>query len=312
MKILKRILLVFVVVIALSSIGGYFYFDKKFTPPENRLEVKGTSENIPFRWVATETNPISALLLPVKLNGISQQFFMQLDCGSPVTMLYSKPLESIRAKFPQQPAPANNNTEVSASFSIGSMEVSSERFQLMNYGQAIDWDNPDAKNIIGTIGTDLFEKRIAQLDFRNNVGAFVEEVPENDFTEFFFEKRRILFPAQIGEKSLKFLFDSGTSAYELITSKDEWEKYRTENGEIKKEKGNSWGNVLTILSAPAKATIGMGNNKLHLSEVTYIEGTSAMQNLLMKFSGMQGMIGCKLFLNRKLTLDCKNGKFKVD
>jgi hypothetical protein len=32
----------------------------------------------------------------------------------------------------------------------------------------------------------------------------------------------------------------------------------------------------------------------------------------MKLSGMQGMIGNKLFLDQKIIIDCKNEKFKVE
>jgi len=56
----------------------------------------------------------------------------------------------------------------------------------------------------------------------------------------------------------------------------------------------------------------MGDVTLDLTEVTYIEGTSTMQNVLMRFSGMQGMIGNKLFLEHKLTLDCKKGYYRVE
>jgi len=58
--------------------------------------------------------------------------------------------------------------------------------------------------------------------------------------------------------------------------------------------------------------IKIGNLQRQLSEVTYITGTSQLQNFLMKQSGMQGMIGNKLFLNHKLILDCKNEKFKIE
>lgn len=63
-------------------------------------------------------------------------------------------------------------------------------------------------------------------------------------------------------------------------------------------------------NVPSK--IRFGSKTLPLSEVTYIEGTSKAQNFLMKFSGMQGMIGNKLFLNRKMILDCRNQMYKIE
>ena len=86
----------------------------------------------------------------------------------------------------------------------------------------------------------------------------------------------------------------------------------TQKIKIKTEKGNSWGNTLSVFTASAKKKILFGNLELNLSEVTYIEGTSELQKFLMKRSGMQGMIGNKLFLNHKLILDCKNQKFRLE
>lgn len=300
------------VIFVLSSIGAYFYFDKKFTPPENYLTVSGASENIAIKWSSNDDRPFAAMLLPIQIKGIDKQFYMQLDFGSPVTMFYKKSLQSIQKEFSNQILLNTKLNQVPLSFNLENMLVSSPIFSLLDYGDKVDWGNPDAENIIETIGTDLLEKRIIILDFKNGVCSFTDQAPQDGFTGFEFKKRRVLIPAKIGNENLKLMYDSGTSGYELITNKNEWEKYRTENSEIKIEKGSSWGNILKVISSPANEQIIFGNTNLKLSEVTYIKGTSEIQNLLMKFSGMQGMIGNKLFLNYKIILDCENEKFKVE
>ncbi|WP_228432116.1 hypothetical protein [Chryseobacterium shigense] len=310
MKIFKKLMGSAAIFIALSLIGGYLYFDQKFTPPENNLNVAGIAENTTLGWDHTEENSHAAVLLPVKIKGIDNVFFMQLDSGSPTTMFYKKSLESIRTKFHDKIRINEKLNTMSAQFSLGNMTVTSD-FKLLNYGNRVDFKNTVANNIIGTIGTDLFEKRIVILDFKNERCSFVENTDEKGFETFEFKKRKIMFPGTIASEKLKLLYDSGTSGYELLTNREEWQKYRRPDGSIKKEKGNSWGNVLTVNSATADQTVTIGNSKLQLSEVTYVEGTSKMQNLLMKTSGMQGMIGNKLFLNHTLIVDCKNKKFKV-
>ena len=312
MKTFRKIALAIVIIIVLSLSGGYLYFEKKFAPPENYLSVSGFTKNVAIRWVAADGNPYAALLLPVQFTGMDQTFYMQLDSGSPTTMFYKKTLASLPAKFRNQLQGHNNPNEISTGFNIGNMQVTSDRFTVLDYGNKIDIEHPDTDNIIGTIGTDLLEKRTIVLDFKNNVCSFTADLRDGEFTGLEFKKRRIIFPATIGNESLKLLYDSGTSGYELIMNKKEWESYKTPNGKIKTEKGNSWGNILTVRSAPAALKIKIGNRELKLSEVTYIEGTSAMQNFLMKRSGMQGMTGNKLFINHKLILDCKNKKFKVE
>lgn len=312
MKIVKKLVLAFLITLTISTIGGYVYFNKKFSPPENYLTVSRYAENIPIKWVARHNNPHAALLLPVKIQGIDNEFYMQLDFGSPVTMFYTDPLQSISEKFPKSNLSKSNPAQIGLSFSIKDVSISSKNFRLLAYGSGIDFNSPNAENIIGTIGTDLLEKRIIILDFKNNLCAFVETTAETGFAAFQFKKRRILLPAKLNNQSLKLLFDSGTSGYELITSEEIWRKIRIPGKEIKKEKGNSWGKELQVISAPANQEIEIGNTHLVLSEVTHIKGTSSLQNLVMKSSGMQGMIGNKILLNHKIIIDCNKERFKIE
>jgi hypothetical protein len=311
MRIIKKIALAFLGFILVSSIAGYFYFSAKFTPEDNSLTVEEVSEKLPIKWIGNDSNPNVALLLPVQLQGISQTFYMQLDFGAPTTMIYSNTLNSISSEFSGIMDPTRTPGIVSLQFDLGKMRVSSTQFKALNYGKEVN-SNQDAVNIIGTLGTDLLEKRRIILNFKENYCQFDTAENEDGFQDFEFEKRRILLPATVGMKNLKLLYDSGTSGYELITAKDQWENYRIEGGAIKAEKANAMGNTVTVLTAPAAAQIEMGSMKLRLSEVTHIEGTSIVQNLLMRFSGMQGMVGNKLFLDQVVTIDCKNEKFKIE
>ncbi|WP_343705620.1 hypothetical protein [Flavobacterium sp.] len=312
MKLFKKIAFVFLIIIVLFCLGGYFYFQKKFTPPENYLKVSGTAENIPMKWISSNENSHSALLLPIEIKGINRTFYMQFDSGSPVTVFYKKSLKSIAEKFQNQLKIDNENSSISSAFKIGKMNITSNDFEILDYGEKINFNDTNAENIIGTLGTDLLEKRITVLDFKNSQCSFIEKIKEDDFANFEFKKRKILIPSVIENENLKLLYDSGTSGYELITTKEISQQYRNKNSTIKTEKGNSWGNTLSVYSASAKKKIQFGKVTLNLSEVTYIEGTSDLQKFLMKRSGMQGMIGNKLFLNHKLILDCINEKFKLE
>ncbi|KQS46223.1 hypothetical protein ASG38_13145 [Flavobacterium sp. Leaf359] len=311
MKTLKKILLGLLALIALSLIGGYFYFEKKFSPPQNYLTVSGLSEGIPMVWQGNDKNPYGAILLPVRIDGIDKLFYMQLDLGSPVTVFYKNSLQSVKARFPDRIPEETEKAKIALDFSLRDMKVSSKFFEVLDYGTKADFENPDAQNIIGTLGTDLLEKRIVILDFKNSRCSFSKKREGSGFERFEFKKRRILIPAVIGNENLKLMYDSGTSGYELIMNKDKWEKYR-KGGEVKIDKGNSWGKILTVMTAASHQKIRFGSKTLQLSEVTYIEGTSKAQNFLMKFSGMQGMIGNKLFLNRKMILDCRNQMYKIE
>ncbi len=312
MKTFKKILLSILALFVISSIAAYFYFDQKFSPAENYLEVRGEAENVKFVWDASDGNPYSALLFPIKITGINRTFYMQFDSGSPVTIFYKNGLESIVSNRPNPIKINADKNEVSLEFAIGNLLVKSNKFQLIDYGQKVDFENPESINIIGTIGTDLLEKRITTLDFKNAICSFTENVDNSNFEDLEFKKRKILIPAKIAGENLKLLYDSGTSGYQLILNKQKFDAYKIPNSKLKIEKGNSWGKTLKVISTRADQKIEFAKKVLPLTEITNIEGTSALQNFLMKSSGMQGMIGNKLFLQHKLTLDCKRQKFRLE
>lgn len=315
MKIIKRILIAVASLIVLSLFGGYFYFEKKFTPKINNLTVENSSGNIPIFWERSQDSDRSALLLPVKVKGVNIPLYMQLDCGSPNTIFYSRPIESLTLNFPASIQPADSLRQVSLSYTLGNLTVSSTQFDMIEYGEAINTNTPDSIHIIGTIGADLMEKRITVLDFKNNSCTFTNAMPdgieEAALQPFKFNKRRIMLPGKIDQEEMLFLFDTGTSAYSLITSQDVFEKYSTKNGKEVLSTGNSWGNTLTVHTKESNKVIDFGLTTTALVTVTFIEGTSFLQNLLMRFSGMDGMIGNKLFKDKVVVLNCAHEKFAI-
>lgn len=313
MRLFIRILIFIVCFMAMSLLGGYVYFDKKFTPKENNLLVVGDSGNIPIVWQADENSTIAALLLPVTLQGIPFPLYMQVDTGSPNTLFYEHPLQSILSAYPGIMAYQDSLRQVSLTYALGAMQVSSTAFDVIRYGQPIVLDAQDSIHIIGTIGNDLLEKRISILDFGNAQCIFTEKIPSTmtdvAFQTFTFNKRRILLPGKIDGEDFEFLFDTGTSAYSLITSKEMFEKYADENSKEVLSGGNSWGNTLSVYTKASARHIDFGSEEIPLSSVTYIEGTSFIQDMLMRFSGMDGMIGNRLFMEKTVVLDCANEKF---
>ena len=175
MKILKVTFLAFLATFLVSSVAGYLYFQKKFTPSENHLQVQGISEEVPIEWISNENNPNVALLLPVILEGISKKFFMQLDFGSPSTIFYSRSLNSIQSRFSTVPYSENDPRIISLKFHLGQMEISSNKFKVIDYGKEIDWEQKEV-NIIGTIGTDLLERRLTTINFKKNYCSFSNSI----------------------------------------------------------------------------------------------------------------------------------------
>jgi predicted aspartyl protease len=303
MKVLKKIMLTFLVVLVLAVLGGYVYFDQKFTPEKNYLTVENESGSIPFTWLGTEKN---VLLLPIHFEGNTVTYYLQFDTGSPYTVFYSKSIKNIHQIYTTEEV-------VKTSFYIGKTKITSDKFKIYNLGND---NNNDSLKIIGTIGADVLENRKTIINFKENYIALnLSKVPTQFQTKLFdfkFKKRKIIVRGLLKGKEENFLFDSGTSAYELLTNKEVWENLKLPNSKINIEKSQSWENILTTYTANCNQKIQFSNHEIPLNNVTYVVGFSQTQYSLMKFSGMTGMLGNKIFLNSSLYIDCVQNKMGIE
>ncbi|MCL1689846.1 hypothetical protein CMU59_16525 [Elizabethkingia anophelis] len=304
MKILKKIVLTFLGILVFAIISGYIYFDQKFTPEKNYLTVEKESGKIPITWPGENKN---VLLLPVHFSGDSTVYYLQFDTGSPYTLFYTKAIKNIKGI-------ATSNERSKATFYLGNTTVTSDKFRIIDNGESSNKN--DSLKIIGTLGADILEDRKTVISLKENYIVFnLAGIPDGfgkNLTDFTFKKRHIIIPALLKGNKEKFLYDSGTSAYELLTTKEIWEGLKSKDSEIVTEKANSWQNVLTTYTAKTDNLIKIGSKNIPLNNVTYVEGFSQTQYSMMKFSGMTGMLGNQIFMNNSLYIDCLNHKLGVD
>lgn len=302
MNLVKRILVVALLVIVILIGAVYFYFDRKFTPEPNYLQVRNESGRIQMTW---ENNTKDALLLPVKFDRDTATYYMQLDTGSPYTVFYKHSI------VPFKNISITGNT-AQAEFTIGDTRISSNRFKILDFGNALGKNDV---HIIGTLGTDLLDQRKTEINFKENyVILNKHSLPENfqkASFDFNFKKRKIIISGALDDRKNKFLYDSGTSAYEFLTTKENWNALKLKNSKIVQEKGKSWNRILTTYTAETQKQIRLGNVELPLRNVTYVEGYSKMQYYLMKYSGMSGMLGNRIFMDQQIFIDAQAMKMAV-
>ena len=302
MKLFKKLALGFVGILVLILVGGYIYFDRKFTPEDNYLTVKNESGNIPITWLGNDKN---VLLLPTHFPGNPETYYLQFDTGSHYTVFYSNSIKSIKEI-------SIINEKAKASFFVGNTEISSNQFKIFKTKKS---DEKDSIQIIGTIGADILENRKTIINFKENKVVFnLNQIPSefrNQLFDFKFKKRKIIINGILKGEERKFLYDSGTSAYEFLTYKEEWQNLKTPNSKINIEKAQSWNNVLTTYTTDCKENIQFKNLKIPVKQVTYVEGFSDAQFSMMKFSGMTGMLGNKIFLNNSIFIDCGDKKIGI-
>ena len=327
MAFLKKLSLFKIIGIVVLSIlffggaGGYFYFKKAFKVLPSELKTEQTSAVIPFQWqadsIGNELNPHAAMLLPISIPGCERIFYAQFDLGAPTSILYEKKIEAINDRYHNFSIHEKDGLRSVSNFKFqaGDLELLAGKISLKNFSNTgIDWSDSTSIEIIGTIGSDLIDEKALIIDYPNQkitLSNSLADSIQNTTTlkNFEWEERRILLPATINGNETILYFDTGSSAFELLTSKSNFEELRKPGGEIERFGVNSWGNTLWAHTSSTEHSAVIANTSVPIKKITYIDGTSFVQNLLMRFSGMGGMTGNKLFIDRVLIIDTKRQVF---
>ena len=204
MKTLFKILLSLLVLLLLSGVGGYFYMRQKFTPPANQLVVSGLPLTTDFTWqtstAAGRSMPHAGLLVPVQLPGCARTCYMQFDTGSPSTIVYSRPMAALQARYPALPFAhvAGADTMGGFRFGLGQGAVRARRVRVLVHGAAEIPADTAAPFIIGTLGADVLEGGALVIDYAHRRFSLLERVPDSlaqraRFGPLAFANRRVIF-----------------------------------------------------------------------------------------------------------------------
>lgn len=285
--------------------------------PPNQLELPKGNYTLPLQWKGDTLHggrePHAALLIPVYLPGCPKRFYMQFDTGSPWSLLYANKLQAIHRKYPAikylQTIP---DTLTGFRCKAGNLSIKARAIAVHQFDSSgIEWTNTTNPVIIGTLGTDLIDNKVVVIDYPKmqlQIGDSLPAAFRDQFqpTHFMFVMRRILLPATFLNKKTMLYFDSGSSAFELLTDKATCFKLATDTNARIQYPVQSWNKTLIANTVIANDSIMIANLTIPLHQTTWIEGASAAQvNQMMKM-GMGGMTGNKLFLPYALLLDTKN------
>ncbi|HEU4471691.1 MAG TPA: hypothetical protein VFR58_11440 [Flavisolibacter sp.] len=247
-------------------------------------------EGIPMTWKSDDHSPYAALLLPVLMEGKSYQ--MQLDLGSPHSFLY-KHL-------------APGDTARPAQLTIGPYKLNMASMQVRD---------PGVKTALaGTLGADIIRDKVVIFDYPNGMIYLEDSLPTRFYTRlypFYFAGNRVLLPTSLLGKQVLLYFDTGSSAFELLTDSTSWRALSVKNASIASYEINSWGRKLIVSTAASADSIEVAGRRLPLNHVSYIQGASEAQVSQMKKTGMGGMTGNTLFINHVLILDTKRSLFGI-
>lgn len=289
------------------------------TLPPNGLVADERGYDVRFQWhndtVNGRPHPYSALLIPVKLAGCSETFYMQFDLGSPYSVFYRNKLKAIAEKYPL-PQPINDSfTQFSNyHFKIGSRSIKATSIAIKQFDSSgIDWN--EKQKIIGTLGADLIENKVVVIDYPNRririTSDIVSKYRSLPWNDFMFARRSTLLPAVIRGKKTMLYFDTGSSAFELLTDKTTCIAMAQPGTEMISYPVNSWGRTLTANTVTTADSLDMGGQMIPIRHATFIEGASDTQVQQMMKMGIGGMTGNTLFLQHVLVLDTRRSKFAL-
>lgn len=289
------------------------------------LTVSNLNHEVEFQWVPTRhgdrMEPHSAIIIPVQIEGSPKTLYMQFDLGAPSTVLKKNMADSLAARLPGFAVVTEGGQSHVANlvFTLGEVRVEAPRVNIRNVGSStgIAWDDPERIDVIGTIGADLLEGRVLVIDYPR-ARIFIGDAPPAGLAApaqplpFTFDQRRIILgEVRINGDPRRIMFDTGSSAFALLTNRDDWLALTGGGAGASSFGVNSWGATLTANVAPSPYEAHFGDTAIPLGAVAYIEGMGAAQSAGVSASGMGGMTGNKLFLEKVLLLDSRTLTYAV-
>lgn len=311
-------------VLLIAGVVGIKYIERNwFKERPQNLSYTSDTKPIKFCWSSGSygdyTEIHNAILIPVKLEGFSQRFYLQFDTGAPTTTLYGNSLQSLK----ENGLAFNEIEKGEESFVeqldliLGGNPISASSIRIVpGYGQEVQVEDSLQEITLGTIGTDLMVDRITVMDFKNKSIQLYDERPDwmdslTGFQPFDFAGRRMMLPSEIDGKQLTLLYDSGSSAFGLITTKKRYQDYSDDEREEIRYSANNMGRQIPICHKSTDQMIAIGNATLLLKRISYVDMFAGMQKFVSPFSKVGGWLGNKPFLESMMIFDTKTEEFLV-
>ncbi|AXY75791.1 hypothetical protein D3H65_18175 [Paraflavitalea soli] len=289
--------------------------------PANQLIFPAGTHILPLQWkgdsLHSQWEPQAGLLIPVTIPGCPKTWYMQFDTGSPYSLFYGDKLQAIYRRYPSM---ANlrqvGDTLTNFSFKAGPLPITARQIAVQSFDSSgIDWSNKHSLPIIGTLGTDLIDNKAVAIDYRRKQLIISDSLPvayrKAPPVSFTYAMRRILLPAVIrGQKTILY-FDSGSSAFELLTNKATCLQLAIDTAAVIQYPVQSWGKTLIANTVATNDSITLAGKAIPIRRITWVEGVNDSQVSQMMKMGIGGMTGNKLFLHNILVLDTRSRQFRL-
>ncbi len=309
---------------AILGIAGIRWFNNMwFKDRPNHFSYTMESNPIHFDWATAAfgnyIEPQAAITIPVGIAGLPNKFYFQFDTGAPNTLLYQHVLHSM-SSHGKALGEINLDDKLyleSIELSLAGNPIKMNNIEILQaYGDSFNLIDTIHPINLGTLGADFMVNTITAIDFKNQYIQQFDQRPKSmdtviNFQSFDFKGRRFMLPAKIGGKKIELFYDSGSSAFGLITSKNRYDKYTDKEVKELQFDANRFGDPMPIHHKYTDRRIDIGSADLELKRISYVNRYAKLQRFLTPFTKIGGWLGNKPFTESTLILDTKKEEFVV-
>ncbi len=270
-----------------------------------------------FKWIngnlGSKFYERTGIFIPCKIDVLQNIVTFQFDTGADLTGIYENAFSSFYATNPELKSKVkilNSSYKYYENLSLtfnGFTALNKSGYVYKDFGSIQRVNTSDTIHI-GTIGSDIFQDKVLLIDYPKQQFAICNSVPYNyadnliDIT--LDNKGRVILPLKLGSKSLKILFDTGSSIFPIITDANKISLFST-SADVDVIQVSSWGQIHNV-------TGKIINDTFTLAGETYssVKAYASIKNL---YTGenYDGITGNALFWDKTVVIDFKNKKFGV-
>lgn len=281
---------------------------------------KESLEWIPFHW---ESDTISGIYIekayiyvPVKIEDLPHDFTMQFDLGTDQTLFYGNPIDAYLETYTSLADKYEIPMFKNISLQMGAVTFDGVNAGYYNgFGEKISKDSIHSKTPkhIGTIAPDIFSGKILLIDYKSCRFAISDSLPA-DYKDLPAETFELIngimkLPFHINGKGCKLMFDTGSSPFQLATTKERAMEISAPVITDSLSGPLWWGKEITFYGLEVNKPIEFGGKTFENSTVYYDK--DGLWDEIYNSLDVWGLTGNAYFFNNTVIIDYKNKLFRV-
>lgn len=236
----------------------------------------------------------TAILLPVHITNDTNTYYFQFDTGANHSTLYLGTENKIK--------PVVKETNIQTNIGVLHFDTLSSMSPFIE----------NQHLVLGTLGADILQSKMLLIDFQKQLIVYGDSIETTQFHNYSMQTSfgRPAIDISINGNPYTFLFDTGSSIFEIWTTRRLWKKYRSSNSKIDELKIWSWGELNSVYTSQINHPTNIYNHSnLQIVNISY--NSNRKFQSLFKSAKVGGIIGLKPFYNTTIIIDVPAKQFGI-